>query len=76
MVLSSPALSLASAEDTFVSEEAFDDQPDFTEEPSQPSVTPPITSAPVEETPQITPTPGSDLTPTPIQSRLPHQGAM
>ena len=74
MVLSSPALSLASAEDTFVSEEAFDDQPDFTEEPSQPSVTPPITSAPVEETPQITPTPGSDLTPTPDPEPTPTPG--
>ena len=65
MVLSNPASIFAAAEDTFMSEDLFDDQPDFTEEPSAPTVTPDITPTPGEETPQITPTPGADVTPTP-----------
>lgn len=60
MVLAGPSAVFAAAEDTFMSENVFDDGPSATPELSEPSVTP---EAPVQ--PEPTPTPGDDVTPTP-----------
>lgn len=72
MVLTSPAFVFAAAEDTFMSENVFDDQPsatpDFTPEPSQPVVTPEASPQPSVAP---TPTPGEEVTPNPDPSPQP-----
>ena len=74
MVLSSPASIFAAAEDTFMSDGLFDDQPDFSGEPAEPTGTPDITPTPGGEDPQITPTPSVDPTPTPGVEPTPTPG--
>lgn len=66
MVLTGPSAVFAAAEDTFMSENVFDDEPSATPEPSEPPVTPEV---PVQ--PEPTPTPGEDLTPTPEPTPTP-----
>lgn len=67
MVLTNQSAVFAAAEDTFLSEDVFDDQPSTTPDfVPEPSVTP---EAP--ENPDPTPTPGEDLTPTPDPNPTP-----
>lgn len=69
MVLTGPAAVFAEAEDTFMSENVFDDEPSATPELSEPSETPEI---PVQ--PDPSPTPDEELTPTPEPTPTPTPG--